>query len=140
MEDKTEKQIAHLAMVQAVIARMASNSFALKTLTVTLSAGVIALLGSVKSPSVLYPLAAIGPVLVFGWMDAKYFRLERLYRKLFDDVRKGAEMEAFDMRVDKYDAQVEDLPRIALSWPVSSIYMTLLAVLLLVSAGVLRAA
>ncbi len=136
MEEKTERQIAHLAMIQAIIARMASNSFALKTLTVTLSAGVIALLGSVKTPSVLYPLAAIGPVLAFGWMDAKYLRLERLYRKLYDDVRKGAEMEPFDMRVDKYDAQVEPLSRIA----VSSIYMTLLAVLLIVSVGVMRAA
>ncbi len=50
MEDKTERQIAHLAMIQAVIARMASNSFALKTLTVTLCAGVIALVGAVQKP------------------------------------------------------------------------------------------
>ncbi|MEW5964615.1 MAG: hypothetical protein AB1749_13760 [Pseudomonadota bacterium] len=140
MDEKTERQIAHLAMIQAVIARMASNSFTLKTLTVTLSAGVIALLGSVKTPSVLYPLAAIGPVLIFGWMDAMYLRLERLYRRLYDDVRRGAEMEPYDMCVDRYEAQVDPLRRIALSWSISSIYMALLAVLLILSVGVLWAA
>ena len=48
--------------------------------------------------------------------------------------------EPYDMRVDKYDAQVDPVLRIALSWSISSIYMALLAVLLIVSVGVLRAA
>lgn len=139
MEDKTERQIAHLAMIQAVIARMASNSFALKTLTVTLCAGVIALVGAVQKPSLLYVLAAIGPVIMFGWLDAKYLRLERLYRKLYDEVRRGVEMEPFDMRVDRYDADVAPVSRIALSWSVNAVYSTLLAVLILVAIGVWRA-
>lgn len=137
MEDTTERQIAHLAMIQAIIARMAANSFALKSLAVTLCAGVIALIGAVATPSKLYLIAAAGPVLVFGWLDASYLRLERLYRKLYDDVRKGVEMEPFDMRVDRYDAQVDPATRIATTWSVSWLYGTLLAVLALV--GYLRA-
>ncbi len=137
MEDRTERQIAHLAMIQAIIARMASNSFALKSLAVTLCAGVIALIGAVPNPSWKYFISAAGPVLVFGWLDASYLRLERLYRKLYDDVRKGVEMEPFDMRVDRYDAQVDSTARIAAAWSVSWLYGTLLAVLALI--GLLRA-
>ncbi len=102
MEDSTERQIAHLAMIQAVIARMASNSFALKSLTVTLCAGVIALIGAVSAPSKLYLIAAGGPVLVFGWLDANYLRLERLYRKLYDDVRAS---------VSSLNALIEDVKK-----------------------------
>lgn len=137
MNYETERQIAHLAMIQAIIARMAANSFALKTLAITLCAGVIALIGAVQNPNKIYLLAAIGPVLVFGWLDAKYLRLERMYRKLYDDVRKGGEMEPFDMRVDRYEAQVDPTTRIAATWSVSWLYGTLLAVLALI--GYLRA-
>ena len=136
MEDKTERQIAHLAMIQAVIARMASNSFALKTLTVTLCAGVIALVGAVQKPSMLYVIAAAAPVLMFAWMDASYLRLERLYRRLFDDVRKGVEMEPFDMRADRYDTAVPGTASLMATWSVSALYLTLLVVLLLVAVGV----
>ncbi len=137
MEDSTQPQIAHLAMIQAVIARFASNSFALKSLAVTLCAGVIALIGAVPNPSKIYLIAAAGPVLVFGWLDARYLRLELLYRKLYDDVRKGGEMEPFDMRVDRYETQVDASIRIVFTWSVSWLYGTLLAVLALV--GYLRA-
>jgi hypothetical protein len=136
VEDKTERQIAHLAMIQAVIARMASNSFALKTLSVTLTAGIIALVGAVQRPSPLYILAAILPVLVFWWMDAKYLQLERLYRALYDDVRLDRELDPYDMRVDRYRQNIQSVPRIALSWSVNAIYSTLLAVLMIVAAGV----
>ena len=123
-------------MIQAIIARMAANSFALKSLAVTLCAGVIALIGAVTNPSWIYLIAAVGPVLVFGWLDANYLRLEKLYRNLFDDVRKGVEMEPFDMRVDRYETQVDAATRIATTWSVSWLYGTLLAVLALV--GYLR--
>lgn len=136
MEDKTERLIGHLAMIQAVIARMASNSFALKTLTVTLCAGVVALVGSISKPNILYVLAAVAPVLVFSWMDASYLRLERLYRALYDDVRKGGELEPFDMRVSKYEAGVPSTLALMMSWSVSALYLTLLGVLCVVALGV----
>jgi hypothetical protein len=135
MEERTERQIAHLAMIQATIARMASNSFALKTLTVTICAGVIALLGAVQKQSLLYILAAIGPVILFGWLDAKYLRNERLYRRLYEDVRRGADIEPFDMCIDRYEAEVAPTSRIALSWSVNAVYSALLAVLIVIAIG-----
>ena len=137
MDEKSERKIAHLAMIQAVIARMASNSFALKTLSVTLCAGVIALLGAVQKPAPAYVIAAILPVLVFWWMDAKYLQLERLYRALYDEIRMGDDSDPFAMSVSHLRGNVQPVLRIAISWSVNAIYMTLLIVVLVVARSVL---
>ena len=42
MNEIDEDTIAHLQTIQAVISRMAANSFALKALAVTLTAGILA--------------------------------------------------------------------------------------------------
>lgn len=128
----TSEQVAHLGMIQNVITRMAGNSFALKTLSVTLVTAVIALIGAIDDPQPLYIAAAGLPVVVFWWMDAKYLQLERLYRALYDDVRNGAAVAPFDMRANQYLAQTQSVPRIAFSWSVVAIYLTLLCVLILV--------
>lgn len=91
MAEFDQVRIAHLTMIQGVITRMAGNSFALKTLAVTLTTGVVALLGAIQTPSQLYMLAALLPILMFWWLDARYLQLERLYRRLYDDVRTGSE-------------------------------------------------
>ena len=77
----------HLVMIQGVITRMASNSFALKVLAVTLTAGVLAFTGATKDPDPIIVLAGLLPVVMFWGMDAQYLRLERLYRRLFDAAR-----------------------------------------------------
>ena len=58
MSEFDQNKIAHLQMIQNVIARMAGNSFSLRTLAVTLTTGLIALLGSIDKPTPLYALAA----------------------------------------------------------------------------------
>lgn len=79
MPELSESHIAHLGIIQGVINRMASNSFALKALTVTIAAAMIAIMGTQQDipPSVSY--AGLVPVIVFWLMDAKYLRLDRLY-------------------------------------------------------------
>jgi hypothetical protein len=139
MEDRTERQIAHLAMIQAVIGRMASNSFALKALAVTLTAGVMALIGGSQKPSLLYPLGGVVAIAVFWCMDARYLHLENLYRALYEDVRLEREISPFDMDVSRYRDTCKPLRRIALSWSVNDIYVTLLGLLVLVAIGLWRA-
>lgn len=138
MEDKTERLIAHLAMIQAVIARMASNSFALKTLTITLCAGVVALVGSVQNPKALFLISALAPVAIFAWMDAKYLQLERLYRALYEDVRRGSDVEPFDMRTQKYIAVVPSTFALMRSWSIFGLYGTIFLVLAIVAFGLWR--
>lgn len=81
-----EKKLAHLEMIQAVITRMASNSFALKGWAVTLVAGLFAL--SSKDANQFYYLVTYIPIVVFWYLDAYYLCQERMYRNLYEKVRK----------------------------------------------------
>ena len=81
-----EKKLAHLEMIQAVITRMAGNSFALKGWAVTLVAGLFALSG--KDANQFYYLVTYIPIVVFWYLDAYYLCQERMYRNLYEKVRK----------------------------------------------------
>lgn len=81
-----DKKVSHLEMIQGIISRMASNSFALKGWAVTLVAGIFALAG--KDTDKIYFLVAYLPIIVFWGLDSYYLQRERLHRALFDKVRK----------------------------------------------------
>jgi hypothetical protein len=135
MSEFDQNKIAHLQMIQNVIARMAGNSFSLRTLAVTLTTGLIALLGSIAKPTPLYALAALLPLFVFWLLDARYLQLERLYRRLYDDVRLGKTSEPFIMAIGPYSRQEKSVPTIAMSWSILWVYATLLIVLALIGIG-----
>ena len=91
-----DNKVNHLEMIQGVISRMASNSFALKGWAVTLVAGIFAL--SSKDSDTLYFIVAYIPIVVFWGLDAYYLLQERLYRALYNKVRNLPENEInFDM-------------------------------------------
>ena len=91
-----DNKVNHLEMIQGVISRMSSNSFALKGWAVTLVAGIFAL--SSKDADKLYFLVAYIPIVVFWGLDAYYLLQERLYRALYNKVRNLPENEInFDM-------------------------------------------
>ena len=97
-----ENKIKHLEMIQDVIKRMASNSFALKGWAVTIVAALFAL--SAKESNDLFFLVAFIPVLMFWFLDSYYLKQERLYRSLYDDVRKPQSTTDFSMaaKYEKY--------------------------------------
>ena len=86
-----EKKLAHLEMIQAVITRMAGNSFSLKGWAVTLVAGLFALSG--KDANQFYYLVTYIPIVVFWYLDAYYLCQERMYRNLYEKVRNLDENE-----------------------------------------------
>lgn len=95
-----EKKIKHLEMIQGVINRMASNSFALKGWAVTLVAGIFALAS--KDSDKMYFLIVYVPVVVFWGLDSYYLLQERLYRALYGKVRKMDEEEIdFDLNANR---------------------------------------
>lgn len=128
-----DEKIKHLEMIQGVITRMASNSFALKALSVTLSAGVLAFAGSTNRPSSILTFAALLPLFVFWGLDAQYLRLERLFRKLFDDVRKSTTSMEFSMNLSKYGAEVDTLPKIMFTWSQAGFYVPIALVLVVLA-------
>ena len=84
-----DNKIKHLEMIQAVINRMASNSFMLKGWAVTLVAGIMAL--SAKDTDKMYFLVAYIPIIIFWLLDSYYLLQGRLYRKLYEKVCSTAE-------------------------------------------------
>ncbi|MER7112849.1 hypothetical protein ABT332_00015 [Saccharomonospora azurea] len=77
--------VKHLEMVQAVISRLASNSFLIKGWALT-ATGVFYGLAVNKSS---WNFALLGAVaaLMFWFLDSYYLRQERLYRRLYESVR-----------------------------------------------------
>ena len=125
-----QDKIAHMEMVQNVITRMASNSFALKAITITLTAGVLAFTGAVTAPSPKILLAALVPIVALWILDAQYLRLERLFRRLYDAIRRGEVTDPFSMNITPYASVEQRVIRIALSWSVAWFYAPIALVLL----------
>src|SRR4051794_37598188 len=70
-----------LKMIQAIITRLAGNSFLIKGWTVTLVAGLSALAKSDANQD--FAWIACGVIVVFGFLDAYYLALERKFRDLY---------------------------------------------------------
>jgi hypothetical protein len=79
-----EAKIRHLEMIQAVISRMANNSFMLKGWAVTLVAGVFAL--SANDANEIFFLIAYVPVVLFWFLDSYYLQLERKFKVLYNKI------------------------------------------------------
>ncbi len=95
-----ENAIRYLEMIQGVITRMGSNSFALKGWTVTLVAGILALSSALTDKT--YILIAFVPILIFWFLDTYYLQMERQYRALFNYIRKSENAQIdFDLRLNK---------------------------------------
>lgn len=126
MSDNNESiRIAHLTMLQGVIARMGANSFTLKALSATFGSAGVAVMASVDNPTPYYALAAVVPMMIFWLMDAQYLRYERAYRKLYDHVRKGEEVEVYDMNAATFMDRPWSVIKIAASWSVSMFYLAI---------------
>lgn len=77
----------HLKLIQAIIARLAGNSFLLKGWAVTLVAGLTALAKADTDRDIAW--IACGVVVVFGLLDAYYLANERSFRELYEQAAKG---------------------------------------------------
>jgi len=119
-------RIAHLTMLQGVMARMGSNSFALKALSATFGSAAIAVMATAQKPSPYYAVAALVPILVFWLMDAQYLRYERSYRKLYERVRRGEEVEAYDLNAEPFMSETGHVFRLAATWSVAWFYTAIL--------------
>jgi hypothetical protein len=133
-ESKLDESVrsAHLQMIQGVITRMGSNSFNLKTASTTLVAALLAYYGAV--PSASWTVAVCGGIVVgvFWLMDANYLRLERLFRALYNKVRRAVTMDKDDfysMDITPFQGNVDPIWKIAISW--STLWPYLVAILLL---------
>lgn len=90
-------KIKHLEMIEAIIERMAKNSFQLKAWTITLVSAIMAL--TLQSADRCFMICAFVPIVGFWLLDSYYLRQERKYRRLYQIVAKKQENE-IDFNLD----------------------------------------
>jgi len=97
-----ENKLKHLEFIQGVINRMAGNLFFLRGWTITLIAALLALfVKGTNSNYIIYFLLVL--VLVFWILDGYFLSQERLFRALYNHVRKLDEKEIdFSMNTSEY--------------------------------------
>ncbi|MEK7502795.1 MAG: hypothetical protein AAB609_04670 [Patescibacteria group bacterium] len=97
-----ENKRKHLEFIQAVLSRMAGNLFFLRGWTITLIAALLALFAKgTNSNYIVYFLIVL--TFVFWILDGYFLSQERLYRDLYNHVRKLKEGEIdFSMDTSEY--------------------------------------
>ena len=94
-----DSKMKHLELIQGVVNRLASNSFRLKGWAVVLISAMLVLLA--REGLIKHSFICILPILVLWGLDGYFLWQERLYRCLYDDVRRLNDDEVdFSMRID----------------------------------------
>jgi hypothetical protein len=120
-EDKRK----HLELIQAVITRLAGNSFSIKGFAV----GLIAVLGgfAAKDANPRFASALLFPALVFWGLDAYYLRQEKLFRKLYEKVvADDPKAPVFSMDPTPFASEVDGVGKVAFSATVRWLHMPIL--------------
>src|SRR5690348_3171715 len=84
-----ENKRKHLEFVQDVITRMANTSFLLKGWSITVLAGLFALSTTQEKNAAL--ILAIVLAIIFWLLDSFFLWQERMFRRLYDEVRQKEE-------------------------------------------------
>ena len=97
-----ENKRKHLEFIQGAISRMAGNLFFLRGWTITLIAALFAFF--VKDTNTDFIFVVYFPVIIFWILDGYFLSQERLFRALYNHVRKLDEKEInFSMNTNKYN-------------------------------------
>lgn len=127
-------QVKHLEMIQAVVNRLASNSFAYKAWAVALVSALFAFGASTSRP--LFVAVAVLPAAVFWSLDTYYLLQERYFRSLFDAVRtmpnEQWSADPFSMNTMPYRKPQDTWVNVAKSGTVMGLYLPLLITVVVV--------
>jgi hypothetical protein len=88
-DDYESNRVKHLEMIQVVVARLGGNGCLVKGWAITIAGAFLAF--AVNREKYGLALAALAPTFLFWLLDTSFLRNERLFRNLFDRVRKGLE-------------------------------------------------
>ena len=130
-----DDRVEHLKMIQNIISRMAGNSSLMKRWAMVLVPAV-ATFGKFGDAPIVAGIAGGIPLIFMWWQDAKYLRLERAYRKLYEAIVAGEEVKMFDLDSRPYLARVGSDYKTLCSWSVASFYPPLLVALAIALATV----
>src|SRR5277367_963871 len=124
-----DAKIAHLGFIQGVITRMGSNSFLLKSWSLTLVTALFAL--SSKDADPRFVELAFLPVIFFWLLDTFFLHQERLFRKLYQEVAADrVPAEGFSMDTSSVRKDVPSSIRVAFSRTLLAFHGPMLFVIL----------
>jgi len=127
MESKTK----HLEMIQGIITRLAHCSFLLKGWSVILISALFAL--AVKDTRIYFIYLAYFPAISFWGLDGYYLRQEKLFRALYDRVRKMNEADIdFSMDTSVVSEKVDCWLCVALSKTLIAFHGTIIFTIIVV--------
>ena len=99
-----ENKLKHLEFIQNVVTRINTNSFQIKSLSITVVSAFLGVYASNKNLEFI--IIAIVPCFLFWSLDTYYLQLERKFRKLYEDVSGVSEKpivtKLFEMSPHKY--------------------------------------
>jgi len=122
-----EQTIKHLEFIQAVIGRLSGDAFLLKGWALTVSGAFFGF--SAKDLNWRVALVGLAPLIAFWSLDAYFLSRERLYRALYDAVRRGtADGGRFSMAYNEFRSARNSWPACLMSWTVAGFYLPTLAV------------
>ena len=128
-----ENKRKHLEFIQGAITRMAGNLFFLRGWTISLVAGLFVFLA--KEANHNFIIVVYFPVIIFWIMDGYFLSQERLFRALYNHVRKLDEKD-IDFSMDTSSFKKDDNNSWALSIVSPTLlffYLPLIAVMLLIT-------
>ena len=100
----TEKVVKHLEMTQAVINRLGSNSFLVKSWSMTIIVAAMILIARQDIQNPYFVLVLILPAIGFWILDGYFLRQERLFRQIYDEIRVQSDTE-FEMNPTKHKSK-----------------------------------
>ena len=123
----TEKVVKHLEITQAVINRMGSNSFLVKSWSMTLIVAAMVLIAKPTMQNSPFILVLIVPSFGFWILDGYFLWQERLFRQVYNEIRVQFDTD-FEMNPTKH----KNKPKC--SWP-AAIFSITLVIFYLVEIG-----
>ena len=117
--DGKEKVIKHLEMTQGVINRLGGNSLLLKSWSMAALVAAMVLISRQDTPAPYFALTLLVPILGFWILDGYFLWQERLFRQVYDEVRRRDDTD-FAMDVTKH----RNAPKC--SWGASMFSVTLI--------------
>lgn len=121
-----ETTIKHLEIIQAIIARISTNSFILKGWTITICAGLVAISATLTNQ---LSLTALFLLLIFWWLDGHFRSLEKKYRALYNDVRVLTHSD-FNLDISSYRGWNYNIARCMISKSLLVFHGSLILILL----------
>ena len=115
----TEKVVKHLEMIQAVINRLGSNSFLVKSWSMTIIVAAMVLIARQDIQNPYFVLVLILPALGFWILDGYFLQQEKLFRQVYGEIRVQSDTD-FEMNPMKH----RNKPKC--SWPSAIFSLTLI--------------